>query len=279
MRTALIDGDVLVFQAAAANEYEAQWSDWLWTLHADFNAAMEHLDRQIERVMELLETENVILALTDPSNWRKQVMPSYKSHRLKTRKPVVYQPLREYVSEKYRTYMKPGLEGDDVLGILSTHPKLIPGEKVIVSIDKDMKTIPGQLLDLREENPTVRVVSREEADRFHMIQTLAGDATDGYPGCPGVGMTNAERLLDGGQALVPQEKVISRGPRKGETEIEWVPSGVPATMWEIVVSAYQRAGLGVEAALENARVARICRYTDYDFKKQEVKLWSPTKGK
>lgn len=279
MRTALIDGDVLVFQAAAANEYEAQWSDWLWTLHADFNAAMEHLDRQIERVMELLETEHVVLALTDPNNWRKQVMPTYKAHRLRTRKPVVYQPLREYVSEKYRTYMKPWLEGDDVLGILSTHPKLIPGEKVIVSIDKDMKTIPGPLLDLREENPTIRVVSREEADRFHMIQTLAGDATDGYPGCPGVGMINAERLLDGGQALVPQEKVISRGPRKGETEIEWVPSGVPATMWEIVVSAYQRAGLGVEAALENARVARICRYTDYDFKKQEVKLWSPTKGK
>jgi DNA polymerase-1 len=87
-------------------------------------------------------------------------------------------------------------------------------------------------------------------------------------------MTTAERLLDAGVKLIPQTKVISRGERKGEKEETWVP-GDPASPWEIVVSAYRRAGLGEEAALVNARVARICRYTDYDFKEKKVKLWNP----
>ena len=30
-------------------------------------------------------------------------------------------------------------------------------------------------------------ISEEEADYNHMLQTLAGDYTDGIPGCPSVG--------------------------------------------------------------------------------------------
>ena len=275
MRTALIDGDVFIFQAASANEYEIQWDHWLWTLHADLDASIAHFDHLIADLKEAAQADKVILALTDTSNWRKDVMPTYKHNRLKVRKPIVYQPMRQYCQEKYKTYMRPTLEGDDVLGILATHPTLIKGEKVIVTIDKDLKTVPGVHLRLDDPERKTRIISVEEADRFHLLQTLAGDATDGYPGCPGVGMVTGERLLEDGRALVPVEKIISRGPRKGATETEWIPSDNPATPWEIVVSAYRKAGLGEEAALQNARVARICRHTDYDFKKKEVRLWNP----
>jgi 5'-3' exonuclease len=272
-RTALIDGDIFIYQASSANEYEAQWSPWQWTLHANLEAAIAQLDDTIKSLKESAEADEIVVALTDSTNFRKSVMPSYKSHRLKTRKPVVYQAMREYVEEVYRTYKRPGLEGDDILGILATHSHLIKGEKVIVSIDKDLKTIPG--LHLRIDTQTLNVVSREDADRYHMLQTLTGDPTDGYPGAPGIGPVKAAKLLAEGLVLEPHTKVIRSGPRKGALEVVWVP-GRPGSVWEIVVSAYQSVGLGEEAALQNARVARILRASDYDFATKEVKLWLPS---
>lgn len=251
-RTVLVDGDTLVFAAASANEYETQWSDWLFTLHGDLTAAMAHLKDAVEEIQDQLKPTRLIFALTDLTNWRKGVMPSYKDNRKKTRKPVTYKPLRDFCEETMEVYQRPTLEGDDVLGILATHPTLIPGEKIIVSIDKDMKTIPGLHVNYQHarnggdawENH-IRDVTLEESDRFHLYQTLTGDSTDGYPGCPGVGPVSAEKVL-------------------GETPT-----------WEAVVAAYGKAKLGEGVALQNARVARICRHTEYDFKKKEVVLWSP----
>jgi hypothetical protein len=39
-------------------------------------------------------------------------------------------------------------------------------------------------------------ITEAQADRFHMIQTLTGDVTDGYPGCPGIGPVKAEQILN-----------------------------------------------------------------------------------
>lgn len=252
-RTLLIDGDTMIFEATAAHEYEQQWSHWLWTLHADFEAALNHFKDTVEIVKEKLQADRVILALSDEERWRPKVMPMYKSNRVKTRKPITYGPLRDWCHDVYETFQRPTLEGDDVLGILATHPKLVTGEKIIVSIDKDMKTIPGLHLNYAEARGQddyetfVRQIRTEDADWFHMFQTLTGDKTDGYPGCPGIGPVNAEKLLAG-------------------PETSW---------WSTVVASYAKKGLGEEVALQNARVARICRHTDYDFTKKEVKLWSP----
>lgn len=287
-RTVLIDGDVFIYQASAAHEYEAQWDTWLWTLHAELAPAIEQFDDTVGKIVEELEADKVVVALSDDVNWRKSVMPSYKHNRVAKRKPVIYKAMREYVAETRETYQRPGLEGDDILGILSTHKFLIPGEKIIVSIDKDMNTIPGKLLNdsrARKEmalGPAgmfsyadfIQDVSEASADYFHLRQTLTGDVTDGYPGCPGIGPVRADELLTEGLVLTPSERVIQRGARKGETEIKWTPT-TPGTPWEVVVSAYASAGLSEEVALLNARVARIARAADYDFKNKEIKLWHP----
>lgn len=286
MRTLLIDGDTFVFTAASAQEYETKWSDWLWTLHADMQAGLHQLDDMIAGIVEGLQADKVIVALTDTLNWRKLVLPSYKFNRVAKRKPVIYAPLREHVQQNYETYMRPTLEGDDVLGILATRIAPDLGERIIVSIDKDFQSIPCRLynygkaqkamLDFPEltHEECLQSITVEQADRFHMLQTLAGDVTDGYPGCPGVGMVNAERLLDAGLVLEPHDHVMKSGPRKGEAEVKWEP-GVAGTPWEVVCSVYARAGLSEEVALQNARVARICRASDYRFHEQEVKLWLP----
>jgi DNA polymerase-1 len=45
--------------------------------------------------------------------------------------------------------------------------------------------------------------------------------------------------------------------------------------WNAVLNAYEKAGLSEQDALVQARVARILRASDYDFKERKVKLWEP----
>jgi 5'-3' exonuclease len=275
-RTLLIDGDTLIFSAAARAETVIQWDHSLFTLHSELDEAIGHFEEQLEEIKTALQSTEVIIALSDPdtsNRWRSRVMPSYKQNRKGTRKPIVFKPLLEYVQETQRTYLKPTLEGDDVLGILATHPKLVPGEKVVVAIDKDLLTIPGANYNyMRREE---RFVTEAEADHFLYMQCLMGDATDGYPGCPGVGPQRAEKLLTDGLVLEPRDHTITRGPRKGTVETRWETGETTGTPWEVIVSAYRAAGLGEEVALQNARVARILRHTDYDFKNKKVILWNP----
>jgi hypothetical protein len=285
MRVLLIDADVLIYMAALNVEVATQWNEWLWTLHADFNAGVDRLEELLNDMQEELKADRMVMALssyTEP-NWRNSVLPSYKQHRKNARRPIIWRPLREYIEEKHETFMRPTLEGDDVLGILLTHPKLVKGEKIVVSIDKDMNTLPGlhlnhtRAVETQNWEGTVRAISAADADRFHLVQTIAGDSTDGYPGAPGWGMIRAERLLDAGLVLFPVEHTFKKGARKGETEIRWEEGG-KGTPWEVVVSAYRSSGLNEEVALRNARVARICRHTDYDYEKKEVIPWHPNVG-
>lgn len=290
-RTALIDGDIFIYMAALANEYECQWDTWLWTLHANLDAAIAQFDDTVNDIVEDLKADNVVVALTDTTNWRKDVMPTYKHQRVTKRKPVIYQAMREYVAETRETFQRPGLEGDDILGILSTHAHLIKGEKIIVSIDKDMKSIPGLLLNdgrarkgmagaltgfsSTSYDDYVVSVSEADADRYHMMQTLTGDATDGYPGCPGIGPVRAEQLLIEGLVLEPREYPCTRGVNKGTMQTKWEP-GREGTPWDIIISAYASVGLSETVALQNARVARILRADDYNFQLKEPVLWNPT---
>ena len=266
-RTVLLDGDTVIYAACSAAEVEIEWEWDLWTLHGNPSTAFEAIDSSIERIRDDLGADHVVVALScdQHERWRPQVMPDYKANRTKSRKPLGYRAAREYVIENYDTYLRPTLEGDDVLGILATHPKLYPGEKIVCAIDKDLRTVPGKLYNYDTKELTE--ISEYEADRFFMKQTLMGDATDGYSGCPGIGPKTAEKILD-----------------KAEEEIVTALGGDPKVYrftaeddyWPYVVAAYEKKGLSEEVALMNARVARICRAEDYNFEKKEVILWTPT---
>jgi len=250
----LIDGDIYAYKAATSVERPTNWGN-IWTLHADADEATRMFNEDMQKILEELDAAEVVIALTcAESNWRKTVMPTYKSNRKETRKPLVLPALREYITANYNTYIRPGLEADDILGILATHPTLVKGDKVIVSGDKDLFTIPSQVYrqgKLYQINPG-------RAAYNHMYQTLVGDSTDGYPGCPGVGPVAATRLLDAA--------TISYGV---ELDVQ------VATWWAVVVEAFRKAGLGEVDALVNARVARICHAQDYDLKNKKVIEWNP----
>lgn len=238
----LIDADIIVYQAAAISERIVEFTDDLHVLYSDAKEAKVILDERISQFEEDtgIAADDMVFCFSDSKNFRKDILPTYKGNRKNTRKPIAYQPLKAFVEETYNCVAMPGLEGDDVIGILATDPA-DNNEYIVWSIDKDLMQIPGKHWVMDE----VSVVVEEEAHRFHMLQTLMGDAVDGYSGCPGIGVKRANAILD-----------IS-------------------TDWQIVEDTYLAKGLTEKEALVQARVARICRHEDYDFEKHEVKLWLP----
>lgn len=246
--TALIDGDILLFQITSAAEQPFYWGDDLWTLHSDGSEVRERIDNEINSIKREVGATNVIIALSGASNWRKIIMPSYKANRKGTRKPVAYSHAKEYVSDAYECASASNLEADDILGILSTGKK--KNNTVIVSADKDLKTIPGLIYNPDKPELGVVNVSKDQADWNHLFQTLTGDAADGYSGCPGIGPKSAERAL-------------------GEV-------GRPiGELWQSVLGCFTDAGLPQEEALCQARVARILRHGEYDHEESRVHLWTP----
>lgn len=249
-RTLLIDGDLYAYQESIAVEEVIQWEGkpGLFTLHSNVEPAEAAFNSLVIRLQRELEADKVMIAFSDPDqrNWRVDLYPAYKAHRrrLGMRKPICYGPLIERISERWETISFPRLEGDDVLGWLATNPS-IKGEKIIVSVDKDMKTIPVAFYNTMTESLST-AHGEQTANYWHMIQTLTGDTSDGYPGCPGVGKVSAPKLL-------------------AETK----------NMWSAVLAAFLKKDKTVEDALMQARLARILRFDDYDIQKGEIKLWTP----
>jgi DNA polymerase-1 len=252
-RLLLIDGDEFLFRACAAVEKEVKFNvilgevDWneppIHVLGSNPVQAREVLDEMLDRVFERFETREHLLCFSSPPNFRYTVDPTYKNNRANSRKPLCYVELREQVEADFKCKALPGLEADDVMGIVATTPAVQKRNPIIVSQDKDMQTIPtsvwrqGELINVTEEM----------ADYYHMFQTLVGDTSDGYKGCPGVGKVKAEKLLTG---------ITQR--------------------WPIVLEAFLKAGLTEQDALTQARLARILRWSDWDNEKKEPILWSPS---
>ena len=238
-RTLLIDGDIVVYQYSSTVEHEIDWGDDVWSLWADAKEAQQLILQYLDILVEETAADDFIFCFSDKDNFRKDIDSTYKSNRKGKRKPVCYKAVKEWIQDQYKTETWDRLEADDVMGIMATST-MLDGEKVIVSEDKDMKTIPGLLWRSGE----MLNISQEEADYNHLYQTLVGDSTDGYPGLRGVGDKRATELLK-------------------------------TPTWETVVKAFEKAGQTEEDALVQARLARILRASDYNFEFDQPRMWSP----
>jgi len=246
---ALIDGDIVAFRAAAAHAKTFDFGDGVIGEQNDFAGAAAAAVDTIASWARIARCKDVLVCFTGPHNFRKVILPSYKANRVKG-KPPTYVHTVEAVHERFTTRVVDGLEADDLLGILATTDKY--ADSIILTADKDLRTVPGRHFNpIKETHPVV--VSEAEGNHFWMLQSLMGDVTDGYTGIPGVGIKKAEKLL---------------GP-VGQTE---------AGLWRRVVEAYRAAKLTERDALTQARVARILRRCDYDKSTKEILLWHPSKA-
>lgn len=254
----LIDGDILAYRVAWAVNREVEWDDGLITYHAPVEELKEQTKESIEALEETLDAKTDMVALTDYSkpNFRKAIHPDYKLNRKDYRKPVGYNIVVKFLYDNYYTVGIPGLEADDVLGIYATGPQLQlnPTLKdcnpIIVSIDKDMLTIPVDVYN--QDTEVYTAASPLEAQYLFYKQILTGDQVDNYKGCPGVGPVTADKLL----------KPCCNDPKK---------------MWKAVVGAFEKAGFTEDDALTQARLARILQREDFDYETSEPILWSPDK--
>src|ERR1044072_2314039 len=196
MTTLLLDADILAYRACLAHQSLSEPKPGCFRLYSNGNKACKDVDEQVEALVCRLKADKVIMALSDSKNFRKKVLPSYKSNRMKTQRPLALKFVMQYIKDNYEHLQIPELEGDDVLGILSTSD-IIPGKKIIVSIDKDFHTIPG--LFYNQDKDELKEITEDEADYYHMYQTLIGDTCDGYSGLPGAGPVAAKRVLSGAE--------------------------------------------------------------------------------
>ena len=237
----LIDGDMLVYKAACAAEEEIRWDDDTWTLQTNMSDVKEIFEIQIEAISKALKSSVLTIFFSPSHTFRHDMCPSYKGNRKDVRKPLGLKEIKEWVSNTYDSKTYPNIEADDAIGIWVTEN---PDDRIAVSGDKDFNTLPCTWYNhLKDE---LKTTSIEEADRFHLVQSLTGDTTDGFSGLKGVGPATADKILKKGGAI-----------------------------WKTVVEAYESKGFGEYEALLTARLARILRTGEYNFFNNEVKLWNP----
>ena len=234
----LIDADYIVYKNCAAAETELDFGEDVILVTSNFSDAYNATVKELTKLKDEFVFPTIKLFFSDTKNFRKKIAPSYKGHRNR-KKPCGYKRVINKLKTEFEVVIMPELEADDAMGIYATQ---YPGN-VIVSPDKDMKQIPGNLYNLDEKF----TITPNGGAAWHLIQCLSGDPTDGYGGVPGIGVKRAETLFN----------------KEGYS-------------WKTVVKAFTDKGLTEYDAITNARLARILTIDDYDTEKQEVILWTPS---
>jgi DNA polymerase-1 len=246
--TLLVDGDVILYKVCWAVQKEVEWENNELTSYSDMKELKETFEADLKNLLEKAGCDKYIICLSDhENNFRKKIYSLYKANRKSVRKPLGYKKLEEYVIINHCCRAYDTLEADDVIGIEMTRLPM-HGRRVSASIDKDMLTIPGEHYNM--DSGTCITVSETQADYNFYTQVLTGDTVDNYKGCPGV------------------------GPKKAADIFSQTTNG--QTWWDCIATAFEKAGLTEEHALQQARMARILRAEDYKLNEQEVILWEPS---
>ena len=234
----LIDADFIVYKCCAAAESEIDFGDDVIVVTSKFSEAYACVIREIKKIQRHFGSfDDIILFFSSPDNFRKKIQADYKGHRNR-KKPCAYKRVINKLKTEFEVITMPTLEADDAMGIYATK---YPGN-IIVSPDKDMKQIPGMLYNFDESF----TIDKSEGAKWHLVQSAAGDNTDGYAGIPGIGIKRATQMFE----------------EKG-----W--------SWKTLVDAFKEKGLSEDVALMNARLAKILTTDDYDHEKGEPVLWNP----
>ena len=230
-RIALLDGDILAYKAAYWADYEgidelpARLSHDIkeWT-PPDVDAIM--LARSCSRA----------------DNFRRNVWTKYKANRETKAAPASLGYVWELLEEDYKIYSVPHLEADDLLGMAASS-----GKAVSVTIDKDLRNVPGWQWNPNYEDFPI-YVAEQDADMFFTKQLVTGDPTDGIPGLPNKGESFFKK------EIMP---------------FSWINDRVWEIWW-----AYEEFGYDMEYFLSQARSVRILRHNEYNKKTGEITLWN-----
>lgn len=190
-----------------------------------------------------VEFDRLELYLTGKGNFRESIatIKGYKANRVGMQKPVHYKAIRRYMKERWGALVVHGIEADDELATQAAWEKYDPGRVCIVSMDKDLRTVPGLLYNFRRKQ--FYTITPQEALVNFYRQLLTGDTVDNIGGCFKCGEKRAAEVVN--ESLSEEQ------------------------MYQVVLAEYvkslERKGcpyvlLGAEdALLENARLLHLRR--------------------
>jgi hypothetical protein len=224
---ALVDGDLIVYASAHANDGSAWYwiddegnafefrykkdaiaylkdnglEDYVDDLVQAFHPLPVHyvyadIDRQMNYILESCNTDRFTVYLTGKNNFRKELTDTYKAHRKEQRKPEHFQAAFDYMINMWDAVVVDGMEADDMLGIEQQYD----GSTIICTKDKDLDMIPGWHFNFGRDE--MYNVTRDEGRKFFFTQLITGDRADNIWGIPGMGPKKAEKFLD---SLDPNE--------------------------------------------------------------------------
>lgn len=165
----------------------------------------KNFEKMVDEILEATFAEESLMAVKSPLNFRDDMYPieivnnkavwGYKANRWKPEgQSNAFVPvLRQLAVHEMDAVEAVYREADDLLRMWAEQAMLAGDPYVIVSVDKDLKCIPGKHYNIHERK--FSVVTPREATRFFYQQLLSGDTTDNIPGVPGIGPVKAEKFL------------------------------------------------------------------------------------
>lgn len=250
---ALIDADSLIYKVAFAIEDKFIWNEcevdagleeeYVVTYDTNIPLAKETLDNYIENILFATGCDGYELHLTGNSNFRYDNPLGYKEHRKDARKPLGFKELFDYLVTEYKAKVHEYMEADDVVVYLKTK---YPEDFILCAIDKDvLYQTEGDHYNYSTDD--VVSVTKVEATRFAYWQTLVGDTSDGYKGCPQIGKVKATKLL-----------------KDIDDEYE---------MWLVTKEQFEKKGFDEDYVINMMRLANMHQYNG-----KKIVLYTPPKA-
>jgi hypothetical protein len=178
MRLALLDTDIIIYRSSILNE------------DAPLDWAIDEYKRIRDSWLDASGCDAYVTCMSKGVSFRKNWWEGYKASRELKPRPKHLTDLRDHVRNNDNPIEMQGIEADDVIGMLAAELD----DFVIVTVDKDLDQIEG--LHCNPDKQTSYFVDDDRAFMTWMMQILAGDATDCYPGVPGIGERKAFQMLD-----------------------------------------------------------------------------------
>lgn len=151
------------------------------------------------------ERTHLAVVMDGGHSGRNKLYPEYKAHRGKKDDDLVCQwPLVERACEAFgvKTVRVADYEADDVIATLATVASAAGGKTIIHSGDKDLMQLVDERVSMFDPMKKEHIGPQQVMDKWGVtpeqvvhIQALLGDAVDGIPGVPKVGVKTAMALI------------------------------------------------------------------------------------
>lgn len=207
---------------------------------------------------KLFVYHEVTVCVSSSPCWRTKLYPEYKAGRPPRSENVklAFEVLKDVVEDQGLEWEeREGFEADDLISIL--HRKCVEDgdTPVVVSVDKDLRQLPGQhvisLLNMDEIT-----ITEDEARHNLWLQVLIGDSVDNIKGCPGIGKKKGAKIIHNAEMEHVYEFSFESPPRHGP-----IPSEEDFMAYH-VHRAYNAAGQGVEDMAKTYTLVKLLKDED-----------------